>query len=122
LLSLAVLCLLATPGTSSAQDAGVSGIPPGPGNARGLNGSVNDPSGIGNAARMPPLPAQASPSPVPVTAAPSSGYRPLPMQRAARVRRPRYAALRYRRGADRAAIRERDQLIDHGVRSICKGC
>jgi len=121
LLTFAVLCVLA-PAGSPAQDAGVSGIAPGPANARGLNGSVNDPSGIGNAARMPPLPAQVSPVPVPVTAAPSSGYRPLPTLRAARVRQPRYAALRYRRGTDRAAIRERDRLIDHGVRSICRGC
>src|SRR5882724_3550681 len=32
---------------SLAQDAGVSGVPPGPGNVNGLNGSVRDPSGIG---------------------------------------------------------------------------
>ena len=52
----AVLALLAAPGRSPAQDAGVSGIPPGPANARGLNGSLNDPSGVGNAARVPALP------------------------------------------------------------------
>ncbi len=46
------LGVLAVPG-ALAQDAGVSGIAPGPGNARGLNGSVNDPSGIGNAATAP---------------------------------------------------------------------
>jgi len=54
--ALAVVGVLAAPARLPAQDAGVSGIPPGPANARGLNGSVNDPSGIGNAARVPALP------------------------------------------------------------------
>ncbi len=49
-LTFAVLGLLAAPSRSPAQDAGVSGIPPGPANARGLNGSVNDPSGRTSAA------------------------------------------------------------------------
>jgi hypothetical protein len=122
LLTFAILCLLAVPGTSPAQDAGVSGIPPGPGNARGLSGSVNDPSGIGNAARAPAL---SSPSITPVTPpsiSSSGGYRSLPTQRAVRLRRPRYAALRYRRGAARAAVSEKDKLIDRKVLSICKGC
>ncbi len=56
LLAVTVLAVLAAPARSPAQDAGVSGIPPGPANARGLNGSVNDPSGIGNAARAPAIP------------------------------------------------------------------
>ena len=43
--TIAVLSILASPGRSTAQDAGVSGIPPGPANARGLNGSISDPSG-----------------------------------------------------------------------------
>jgi hypothetical protein len=48
LLTVAVVSILASPGRSPAQDAaGVSGIPPGPANARGLNGSISDPSGIG---------------------------------------------------------------------------
>ncbi len=129
LLTLAVLCLLAAPGRSQAQDAGVSGIPPGPGNVRGLNGSVNDPSGIGNATRVPALP---SPTITPVTppgvSSTGGGYRPAPMQRAVKLRRPRYAALRYRRGAhraavtDQAAVREYDKLIDRKVLSICRGC
>src|SRR5450432_3202077 len=122
LVAFAVVCLLAVPGRSPAQDAGVSGIPPGPGNARGLNGSVNDPSGIGNAARAPALP---SPTITPVTppgVSSSGGYRSLPAQRAARIRRPRYAALRYRRGGPRAAVSEQDRLIDRKVLSICRGC
>src|SRR2546430_1076974 len=56
LLAVAVLGLLAAPFGAPAQDAGVSGIPPGPANARGPNGSINDPSGIGNAARVPAIP------------------------------------------------------------------
>ena len=52
LVSVAVLGLLAAPGTSPAQDAGVSGVLPGPANARGLHGSVNDPSGIGTSRAM----------------------------------------------------------------------
>ena len=48
--ALALVSCLAAP--SLAQDAGVSGIPRGPGSAGGLNNSVNDPSGIGNAGRV----------------------------------------------------------------------
>jgi hypothetical protein len=56
--------LLASPAASYARTAGeagmgnvpVSGIPPGPANAGGMNNSTADPSGIGNASRMPPLP------------------------------------------------------------------
>ena len=57
--------------TSSAQDAGVSGIK-GVGSAGGLNNSVNDPSGVGNANRVtaPPPPVisvPAVPSAAPMT-------------------------------------------------------
>jgi len=54
LLTVAILGLLAAPSRSPAQDAGVSGIPPGPGNARGLNGSISDPSGIERSRRNEP--------------------------------------------------------------------
>ncbi len=59
--ALALAASLVAPMKSLAQiagDAGVSGIPHGPGSAGGLNNSVNDPSGIGNAARIqsPPPP------------------------------------------------------------------
>jgi hypothetical protein len=45
----------ATPnaGSAGAGTTGVSGIPPGPGSAGGNNNSINDPSGIGNASRVP---------------------------------------------------------------------
>jgi hypothetical protein len=41
-------------GSAGAGTTGVSGIPAGPGSAGGTNNSVNDPSGIGNAAKVPP--------------------------------------------------------------------
>src|SRR5712672_3783263 len=82
LLAVAVLGLLAAPSRSPAQDAGVSGIAPGPANARGLNGSISDPSGIGNAAKVPAIPPPAiSPVPVPTLSAPAASYRTFPVQR-----------------------------------------
>ena len=41
-------------GSAGAGTTGVSGIPAGPGSVGGSNNSVNDPSGIGNAAKVPP--------------------------------------------------------------------
>jgi hypothetical protein len=127
--SLALLCLLASP--ARAQDAGVSGIPSGPGNVNGLNGSVRDPSGIGNAARIPALP-QPSMAPVPVpSVAPSAGYRSsspavsyreLPARRAAKGKRTRFATTKSRRGAAKAQVSDEDKAIDRKVISICRGC
>lgn len=59
-----VLALLAAPAASYARMAGeggtgnvpISGIPPGPGNIGGINNVTVDPSGIGNASKMAPLP------------------------------------------------------------------
>jgi len=126
LLTVTILAVLAAPAISPAQDAGVSGIPPGPGNARGLNGSINDPSGIGNAARVPPpQPPSTSPAPVP-SAAPSATYRPssyraAPAQRVAKFKRKRFGSQRSRRRADRTAVRENDRLLGR-IPSICRGC
>ena len=58
------LVLLATPAASFARVAGeagagnvaISGVPSGPANVGGLNNVNVDPSGIGNASRLPPLP------------------------------------------------------------------
>src|SRR5436305_14962838 len=103
LLAVTILGVLAPPFGAPAQDAGVSGIPPGPANARGPNGSINDPSGIGNAARVPAIPPPAiSPVPVP-TVSPPAAYRTFPVQRAVKMRRTRFAASSYRRAAARAA-------------------
>ena len=120
-MSVAALGLLATP--APAQDAGVSGIPPGPANARGLNGSVSDPSGIGNAAKVPAIPPPViSPVPVPTLAAPAATYRTFPVQRSVRMRPTRLAASGSRRSATRAAVKEQDRLLDHKITSICRGC
>jgi hypothetical protein len=129
LVSLALLCLLVSP--SPAQDAGVSGIPPGPANARGLNGSVNDPSGIGNAAKIPALPSpRIAPVPVP-TVSPSAGYRsfspaasyrPLQIRRVAKGKRTRHAATKSSRAAAKANVSDEDKQIDRKIISICRGC
>ena len=63
-LTLAVLALLAAPAASYARMAGeagsgnvpISGIPPGPANIGGINNVTVDPSGIGNASKIAPLP------------------------------------------------------------------
>ena len=126
LLIVAMLTVLAISGRSPAQDAGVSGIPPGPANARGLNGSVNDPSGIGNAARVPPPPPPSmspvtAPSVAPSTSYRGSSYRALPAQRMAKFKRKRFGSQRPRRTAERAAVRENDRLLGR-IPSICRGC
>jgi hypothetical protein len=41
-------------GSAGAGTSAVNGIPPGPGRAGGVNNSVADPSGIGNAGKVPP--------------------------------------------------------------------
>ena len=133
-LTVAMLGVLAAPARSPAQDAGVSGIPPGPANARGLNGSLNDPSGIGNAARVPAIPPPAT-SPVrPPTVSPSTSFRTVPVQRGVKAKRTtRYATVKSRRGAketvrdredkhdDKASVGERDKLLERKM-SICRGC
>lgn len=60
----AIFLAFAAPAASFARMAGeagagnvpISGIPPGPANAGGMNNVMVDPSGIGNASRMAPLP------------------------------------------------------------------
>jgi hypothetical protein len=62
-LALALLVVLAAPAASYARMAGaagsgnvpISGIPPGPANAGGMNNVTVDPSGIANASKVPPL-------------------------------------------------------------------
>lgn len=126
LLCAALLCL-AAPSRSPGQDAGVSGIAPGPGNARGLNGSVNDPSGIGNAARVPAIPPPAISPPAIPTAPPPAAYRSLPVQQGVRIRRPLLAEPRARHST-RATARqrnksnERNKLSEGSPPSICRGC
>jgi len=128
--SIAIFCLLASPARSPAQDAGVSGIPPGPGNVNGLNGSIRDPSGIGNAAKVPALPQPTIAPVVPPTLAPSSGYRtyspaatyrPVQVRRALRTKRTRLAKGSHRPAA-KAHVSNEDKQIDRKIMSICRGC
>jgi hypothetical protein len=129
LVSLMLLCLVASP--APAQDAGVSGIPPGPGNVNGLNGSIRDPSGIGNAAKIPALPSpRIAPVPVPSVSpsagyrsfAPAGSYRSLHVRRAVKGKRARVATTRSRRAAAKAHVSDEDRQIDRKVISICRGC
>ncbi len=63
-IAFAFFIFLSAPAASFARMAGeagagnlpISGIPPGPANVGGLNNVLADPSGIGNASRMAPLP------------------------------------------------------------------
>ena len=122
LLTVAVLSILASPGRSTAQDAGVSGIPPGPANARGLNGSINDPSGIGNAAKVAPLrPPDLRPVPVPRVSSPVV-TRSAPVLATVKIRRTRSATSESKRAAGSAAVGAQDKQLDRKMISICRGC
>jgi hypothetical protein len=118
LLGIALATLLAT--ASFAQSPDVSGVPLGPANINGQNNTGRDPSGVGNASRVAPLP---EPSLHPVS--PSSAA-PLVSTRVGRVgvARPRFEHLppRERRIAEKAAVKEYDRLLKHGAVSICRGC
>lgn len=118
LLGAAFALLLAT--ASLAQDAGVSGIPLGPANINGQNNTGRDPSGIGNASKVAPLPEPSIHAATPPTAA------PLVSTRVGRVgvAKLRFSHLppRERRIAERAAVKEYDRLLKHGAVSICRGC
>ena len=129
LVALAVLTSLIMPVTSGAQtgDAGVSGIPRGPGNAGGLNNAGNDPSGIGNAGRITaPLPPSMA-VPVVPSASPLSTSRLSP--RVAPVSRVKRDAVVSRRETRRYAAQNkswarnkvRDRKVDRTL-SICRGC
>lgn len=126
---LAVVLVLCAPLTAAftapwpalAQNGDVSGIPPGPANANGLNGSIRDPSGIGNAAKMPPLPQQIAPMGVP-SVAPLTSTRPAYTPRARYARRWRHLPKRERQRLERAQVKANDRLLNHGITSICRGC
>ena len=108
-----------------AQDAGVSGIPHGPGSIGGVNNSINDPSGIGNAAKIPPPPSPNIAAPVVPSAAPvfSSRLSPrsTPMVRRVYGRTASLSRREFRRSSVRSTIRARDRLLDQKF-SICRGC
>ncbi|WP_315706967.1 MULTISPECIES: hypothetical protein [unclassified Bradyrhizobium] len=109
-------------GPAHAQDSGTSGIPLGPANINGLNGSVRDPSGIGNAARIPPLP-QPNLAPVPVpSVAPLNSTQPVYSPRLGYARQWRHLSKRQRAKLERQTVKENDRLLRYGVPSICRGC
>ena len=112
-----VLCL-ALP--ALAQNGDVSGIPPGPANANGLNGVIRDPSGIGNAPKLPPVP-EIAPMRVP-SAAPLTSTQPAYTPRTRYTRRWRHLPKRERQRLERAEVKENDRLLKHGLTSICRGC
>src|SRR3954451_19327706 len=119
--TLALVGYLALPAPTLAQDAGVSGIPRGPGSAGGLNNSVNDPSGIGNAARIPAPPPPSLAVPTVPSVAPSASSRlssrPAPTLRRT-VRQSAPAARReFRRSA--RAVRKQDKLLEPKL-TICR--
>jgi hypothetical protein len=118
--ALALLVALIDPLASFAQDAGVSGIPRGPGSAGGLNNSVNDPSGIGNAARTQPPPPPSIAVPV-VPSAPTVSSRLSPRSAPIVNRRTVSSRREFRRSSSRGAIPARDKSIDQKM-SICRGC
>jgi hypothetical protein len=121
-LALAVFASLAAPLISLAQDAGVSGIPRGPGNVGGLNNSINDPSGSGNRIAAPPPPSMAVPT-VPSAAPAISTRVPQGSARVVRrVNRHTVSSTRKSRRATRAAVQVDDKQLDRKLRSICRGC
>ena len=124
-LALAFLTGLTAPMKSLAQDAGVSGIPHGPGSAGGVNNSINDPSGIGNAAKIPPLASPSISVPVVPSASPAVSSRGLPAATriVTRVNRRTGALSRreLRRASSHETVRPRHKLIDREL-SICRGC
>jgi hypothetical protein len=124
-LALAFLASLTAPMNSLAQDAGVSGIPHGPGSVGGVNNSINDPSGIGNAAKIPP---PASPSisvPAVPSAPPAVSGRPSPQAMGIVARANRRTATLSRRELRRLSShqtgRQRHKFVDREI-SICRGC
>ena len=122
-LVLVLAASLAAPAISPAQDAGVSGIR-GAGSAGGLNNSVNDPSGVGNAARVSPPPPPNISVPTVPSAAPMTSTRVSPAA-APRGRFYRRSATvsrsEARRASSRAEKRARSKTVDTKF-NICRGC
>jgi hypothetical protein len=108
-------------GSFGAGTAGVNGIPIGPGAGTGLNNSVNDPSGFGNAAKMPPLPPQATIPAIPQAAPLANGGPPV-RSRVVVTRIPPHELASLRGARARAVVRNRGRLLDRGLTSICRGC
>jgi len=104
-------------GSAGAGNSAINGIPYGPANPS----VVGDPSGIGNAARMPPLGTNA---PAPPTSYGALGSQPSP----SRVVTPSYIGASQRiigpRGmrSKRAPVRPRGRVETSRFTGICRGC
>ena len=124
--SLALVGCLAAPVISLAQnsgDAGVSGIPRGPGSVGGLNNSINDPSGSGNRIAAPPPPSMAVPAVPSAAPAISTRVPQGPARVVRRINRHTVSSTRKsRRAAARNAVEVDDKQLDRKLRSICRGC
>lgn len=118
--ALALLAVSMDPLASFAQDAGVSGIPKGPGSAGGLNNSANDPSGVGNTGRVqsPAPPSTAVPA---VPLSPTVSGRLSPKSAPIANRQTASSRREARRASSRATTRTRDKSVDQKM-SICRGC
>jgi hypothetical protein len=116
----ALLCSLAGPlFAQGSGDAGVSGIPRGPGSVGGLNNSLNDPSGVGNAARIaPPSPPSMAAPAVPSAAPPLSSRVAPRLAPAYRMGRQSVVSRKFRRWRGHA---RRHHRVDSKF-SICRGC
>ena len=110
-ISCSVLLAVAFTSVSLAQNAGVSGIPPGPANGwNSRNPSFNLPQ------MPPPIPPPTIRPVTPPTVAPLTST--TVGQGSSRV-----PTVRAQSSSSRdTAVRENDQLLDHGVTSICRGC
>jgi len=108
LLAVALTSILVA--ASLAQDAGVSGIPPGPANGwNSRNPSFNLPQ------MLPPIP--------PPTIRPVTPPTVAPLNQTVGLGSNRVPTVRAQPSSSRdTAVRENDQLLDHGVTSICRGC
>jgi hypothetical protein len=93
------------------------------GSAGGLNNSANDPSGVGNAARVPaPPPPSISVPTVPSAAPMSSTLSPAVTPRGRIYRRAATVSRgEWRRSSARGPARARSKAVD-GKFSICRGC
>ena len=105
-----------------AQDAGVSGIPRGPGNAGGLNNSLNDPSGVGNAAKVAPPAAPSLNPPANPSGFPPASSRAAPSSASTLGTRTRRVGRHLSGRAAAAALNENDRLLNRKLKSICRGC
>jgi hypothetical protein len=111
LISSSALLAVALTSASLAQNAGVSGIPPGPANGwNSRNPSFNLPQ------MPPPIP--------PPTIRPVTPPTVAPLNQTVGQGSYRVPAVRAQSSSSPCdtAVRENDQLLDHGVTSICRGC